>query len=65
MDNNVQSEIVRLVKEISIDEQAIRNAEYNLANSFSPMYKDKYAEQSRQLKDSMNRKIEVLKILKG
>lgn len=64
--SDLEIEIVRLVQEISDDEKKIREAEADAADAiYSKSMTDKYEARAKRYKDSLERKMQLLKLLKG
>jgi hypothetical protein len=65
MNNSVEMEIVRLVKEIAEDEKKLVAAQAQADSYSSGGLKQKYTKESERYKESLERKMNLLRILKG
>lgn len=64
MDDSINKEIVRLVREIADDEEKLRKAEKNAAQYHSAVFSRPYEIEARSIARSIERKFALLALLK-
>jgi ribosomal 30S subunit maturation factor RimM len=64
MNNSIEAEITRLVREISAEEEKVRYHKKESIVRFSDVTKKEEAQTAKMYEDSIERKIRLLEILK-